>query len=49
MRVSRWYLTYSLVSAIAILAVWDAQWIVRYWPTITSTLSEVYQCAAGSH
>ncbi len=46
-RISRWFIAHLLGCAIAILFAWNAAWIIHYWPTITSTTQEVYQCVVG--
>jgi hypothetical protein len=48
-RVSRWHFAYTLAILATPFAAWDAAWIIRYWPVITSFTNEVLQCVAGSH
>ncbi len=49
MRVSRWHLVYTWVILLVPLAAYNAAYVVHYWPTITSTFSELVQCAARLH
>jgi hypothetical protein len=44
---SRWFLAYTLVGFDAILLGICLSYIAHYWPAITSTALEVYQCAAA--